>query len=351
MFYGLKPICKKVKETTEHIIDYLEGRLSSEEARSFQLQVEQDNDLKKKTEDIAFLLNTSEVLKQHKNIHIEENWNELSNRLKKDKFRHRLFNISRSVAAILLPPVLLFSILLQIKLNRQDALQVAQTEITSAWGTVSRVTLPDGSEVWLNSGSSLIYPQHFKKGKRVVRLSGEAYFKVASDLTNRFDVVMPDGLTVSAYGTEFNINSYHDEPQTDVTLAKGNIEIKNPKTGKKSEVQPGQSLLYDKRNGASSFSTADVYMKTSWKDGKIIFRRTNMDEVVRRLSRHFNVDIHLEGKELYDYQYSAMFTNETLYEILELLKKTAPIEYTITVPEQASDSSFSKKHVTISIAS
>lgn len=76
-----------------------------------------------------------------------------------------------------------------------------------------------------------------------------------------------------------------------------------------------------------------------------------MDEVVRRLSRHFNVDIHLEGKELYDYQYSAMFTNETLYEILELLKKTAPIEYTITVPEQASDSSFSKKHVTISIAS
>ena len=72
----------------------------------------------------------------------------------------------------------------------------------------------------------------------------------------------------------------------------------------------------------------------AWKDGKLIFRRTPMEEIAKQLSRHFNVNIQLQGKEIFDYTYSATFTTETLVEILSLLEKTAPIQCEITEPQQ-----------------
>ena len=81
--------------------------------------------------------------------------------------------------------------------------------MSSAYGLVSKITLPDGSEVWLNSGSKLHYPKQFVGDHRKVYLSGEAYFKVSSDKKHRFDVALSNGITVSAYGTEFNINAYN----------------------------------------------------------------------------------------------------------------------------------------------
>ena len=92
---------------------------------------------------------------------------------------------------------------------------------------------------------------------------------------------------------------------------------------------------------------ASLLAETAWREGKIVFRRTPMQEVVRQLSRHFNVDIQLQGKELYEYTYSATFTTETLTEILDLLEKTAPIRCEIIHPEPTADYAFSKKKVWI----
>ena len=190
---------------------------------------------------------------------------------------------------------------------------IEQVELSSAYGLVSKITLPDGSEVWLNSGSKLHYPKQFVGNHRKVYLSGEAYFKVSSDKKHRFDVALSNGITVSAYGTEFNINAYEDDKITDNTKV----------------------------------SDINLYMVTSWKEGKMVFRRTEMAEIAQRLSRHFNVNIILQSKKIFNYKYSATFTTETFEEILQLLEKTAPIKCTMIEPKQASDYSYTRRTVII----
>lgn len=334
---------------TKRIVAYLEGRLSSEEYRLFEEQVKTSTEWQKEVDDIAFLLKASSELKLHKKVDTEKNWKIVARKIHKDRYRTKLLYFTRNAAAILFLPVLLLAGFWYFELNVYPSEQ--QIEISSVHGLISKTTLPDGTVVWLNSGSKLIYPQKFTSNKRVVHLQGEAYFKVSSDKSNRFDVILADELVVSAYGTEFNINAYQEDNSIGITLIEGNVELKRLDNSDYREVLPGQHFSYSKKD--KSLKTEEVYLavKTGWVEGKMIFRRASMAEVVQRLSRHFDVDIRLEGEELYAYEYSATFKTETLSEILRLLEKTAPIEYKMIEPEQSEDHSFSKRVVTISMKS
>lgn len=335
--------------STEYIIAYLDGKLSVEECAELEAMLKNSPEYQNEFDNIAFIWQSSVELKLYKQIDTEGNWEKLSRKIKTDKLKVKILRFTRTAAAILLLPILILTYALHSELSYLKDQPVNQMEITSAYGTVSKTILPDGTEVWLNSGSTLTYPQTFKGNRRIVHLSGEAYFKVTSDKTNRFDVVVSDNLTVSAYGTEFNINGYKDDPSIDVTLVHGNVEIVDLKSANLKNIFPGQHLVYSKNSEEMEISKANLDVKTGWKDGKMIFRREKMMEVARRLSRHFNVDIRLEGSELYEYEYSATFTTETLNEILQLLAITAPIKYHIIEPKQSEDLSFTMKTVVISI--
>jgi ferric-dicitrate binding protein FerR (iron transport regulator) len=338
---------KIVEERIEDIIDYLENKLPEKDRARLEDKIKESACFRKQVEDIAFVWRISKELKMQTKIDASHNWQELSSKIKREKLKINFLKIIRSSAAVLLLPVLLFAAILNNRLEYLNNQQIAQLEITSAYGTVSRTILPDSSKVWLNSGTKLSYPQQFAGNRRLVHLSGEAYFKVSSNKLNRFDVVA-DGLFVSAYGTEFNVSSYKEDDKVDVTLVNGNIDVTDMKTDAVFKILPEQSLTYNRMDNQMSIAQSNVVVKTGWKDGKIVFRRATMEEITKRLSRHFNVDIHLEGKELYNYEYSATFTTETLHEVLQLLTKTAPIRYVITDPQQSADYSFSKKKVTIS---
>lgn len=334
---------------TEHTIAYLEKRLSEDDLKEFQYQLENSDNFRKEVEDIAFLWRTSEELKLHDRIDTDAHWSRISRRIKKDIFKTKLLQYSRSAAAILILPILFLTTFLYIELDNKNNEPVQQLHVTSVYGTITKTILSDGTEVWLNSGSTLSYPQSFTKGERNVILMGEAYFKVSSDRSNRFNVIISDELIISAYGTEFNVNSYEEDNKIDVTLIEGNVEVSRTDNTSSKDIIPGQHVTYDKRSKLMVMADVNLSVRTGWKDGKMIFRRANMTEVVQRLSRHFNVDIRLEGKDLYDYEYSATFTTETLNEILQLLEKTAPIKYSIIEPEQSGDYSFTKRIVKISL--
>lgn len=329
------------------IILYLENKLSEEELLAFKQQLSADANLRKEVEDTRFLWEMSSQLKLQKQIDTESNWKALSRRITFDEYRIKIGQFTRSAAAILLIPVLIVTYTLYQSLKERDNQPIRQVELTTAYGLVSKVTLPDGSEVWLNSGSHLSYPQRFTGDTRTVQLTGEAYFKVTSDKKDRFDVVLPGGLLVSAYGTEFNVNAYTDDKRIEATLVKGNIEVSQTEQPSARTILPGQQVLFDKENNRMTVSDVNLSVKTAWKEGKMMFRRAKMDEVTQRLSRHFNVEIQLDGKELHDYEYSATFTTETLNEILLLLEKTAPIKCQIIEPEQDSEFTFSKRLVLI----
>lgn len=336
-----------MEDKTEYIIAYLEGRLPEEDKRMFEKQMLNSVEFRKEVDDLRFIYDAGRLLHAQEEINVEKRWNRVSSQMKSGRFRRKTGLFLRYAAAILLIPLLFSSIYLYVELKRQNNQPVKQVELSNAYGIISKVTLPDGSEVWLNSGSSLHYPQFFSDGQRKVSLTGEAYFKVSSDKKHRFDVELSNGLIVSAYGTEFNVSSYADDDMIRTTLAEGAVEIRNSSLPSPQILKPGEQAAYNKVTDNMQVNDVNLYLATSWKDGKMVFRRTSMQEIAQRLSRHFNVNIQLKSKTIYNYKYSATFTTETLEEILELLEKSAPIRCTVLTPEMSDDYSYTRKTVII----
>ena len=301
----------------------------------------------KADDDVQPVLELVDRLVMQKGIDVEKNWHQLHARMHHHKQKNQLLTWIRNIAAILLLPLLGLSAYLYYQTNTLKSKSVGLLETTTAYGVRTKITLSDGSEVWLNSGSTLSYPERFTEDKRQVTLSGEAFFKVKSDKEHRFDVQTSDGITVSAYGTEFNVQAYAEEPDIKATLAEGHIQIGQINQSASQELIPGEQAVYSRHTQQMQVRKANLLVETAWKDGKLVFRRTPMEEIAKQLSRHFNVNIQLQGKEIFDYTYSATFTTETLAEILSLLEKTAPIRCEIIEPQQQSDLAFTRKKVII----
>lgn len=301
----------------------------------------------KADDDVQPVLELVDRLAMQKGIDVEKNWHQLHARIHHRKQKSQLLIWIRNIAAILLLPLLGLSAYLYHQTNVLKSSSIRLLEATTASGVRTKITLSDGSEVWLNSGSTLSYPERFTKDKRQVTLSGEAFFKVKSDKDHRFDVQTSDGITVSAYGTEFNVQAYAEEPEIKATLAEGHIQIDQTNQPASQELIPGEQAVYSRHTQQMQVRKANLLVETAWKDGKLVFRRTPMEEIAKQLSRHFNVNIQLQGKEIFDYTYSATFTTETLAEILSLLEKTAPIRCEIIEPQQQSDLAFTRKKVII----
>lgn len=222
-------------------------------------------------------------------------------------------------------------------------------EVRSAAGTVIRYELPDQSVVWLNAGTTLRYPVSFRKENRQVELEGEAFFEVQADARHPFYVNTPSGLSVHVYGTAFNVNAYPDDNTLETVLEKGKVEIIVPTRQKTVKLLPGERLLYDKQNGEIIHEEVNVYEKTAWKEGKLIFRNAELDDIFKTLSRRFNVDIQYINHSGKPYRYRATFRDETLSQILDYLAKSAELKWHIEDSVQQADGTFSKSKIVVNL--
>jgi len=258
----------------------------------------------------------------------------------------------QKIAAVLIFP-LAIGALLWVYFNSKNAVssnEIVYNEVFAAFGTRSSLRLADSTLVWLNSGSSLRYPNRFNGKDRLVFLKGEAYFEVEGDILKPFIVRTP-ALEVKATGTKFNVQEYDSNPVTEVTLVSGKILVSesddNKNTHLISELNPDQHLTYNRQTKEISINNEDAYRFVAWKDGKLIFRHEPLDKVLNRISMIFNVDIELQGKELRDYRYHATFQDESLEEILKLLRISAPIGFKEVSRNPLNDGSFLKKKIII----
>ncbi len=153
------------------------------------------------------------------------------------------------------------------------------------------VTLPDGSRVWLNAASSLSFPTAFSGNARNVTITGEAYFEVAPDAAKPFTVSLPGGGNIAVLGTAFNINAYDDEPSIRTSLVEGRIRISA--AGNSRTLQPGEQAKITGNKELIIEKHADLETATAWKEGKISLKGTDLTELVRQLSRWYNVDIEI----------------------------------------------------------
>lgn len=223
-------------------------------------------------------------------------------------------------------------------------------EVYAAFGTRSALKLADGTLFWLNSGSSLRYPDKFNGNDRRVYLKGEGYFEVKSDVDRPFFVSTPT-LEIKATGTKFNVQDYDSDAVTGVTLVSGKLFVNEQDNSRLiSELSSNQHLYYNRQTGTKSIVDEDTYKYISWKDGKLIFRNDPFSDVAKKLSQVFNVDIEIQDSALQDYRYRATFQDESLEEILKLLKYSSPVDFRETKRIPLPDGSFPKKKVTIFLA-
>ena len=257
--------------------------------------------------------------------------------------------ILQRVAAVLVLPLLVYSGYLtfqnRTKINPQE--QVMMQTISSRQGMVTQFALADGTKVWLNSGSQLQFPSRFSGDKREVILKGEAFFEVTKNEKQPFRVNANE-LKVEVLGTSFNVVSFDDDTQSEVVLVTGKVALSsgNGQIVKEyGNIIPGQRAVYKKENQEVITKEVDVEKYIAWRDGNLIFQDDSMEDVVKRLSRWFNVEIVINDPEIKNYIYKATFRNENLVQVLNLLKLSAPIDYRITDRKVLANGDFTKQKV------
>ena len=194
---------------------------------------------------------------------------------------------------------------------------------------MTSLTLPDGTLVFLNSESTLSYPSRFDSDTRNVSLQGEAYFEVAKNPEKKFVVSTSHQSQIEVLGTHFNVEAYEKEDRVSATLVEGKIGFifKRDNVSKKVLMKPGQKLVYDFKDSKVQLYTTSGESEIAWKEGKIIFKDTPLEESLRMLEKRYNVEFIIKNERLKKYSFTGTFTHQRLERILEYFKISSRIRW------------------------
>jgi len=163
-------------------------------------------------------------------------------------------------------------------------------------GSSSKVVLSDNSIVWLNAGSSLIYPSVFDNKIREVVLFGEAYFDVSKDTKKPF-IVKTTELEIQVLGTQFNVSAYPEENVIQTVLKEGSVAIRKAGTKESKNdiiLRPNQLISFAKSTKIAKVSNVNTDFYTLWTDGLLCFEKLDLNRVVKKIERYYDIAIHFE---------------------------------------------------------
>lgn len=194
--------------------------------------------------------------------------------------------------------------------------------LSTGRGETYQVQLPDGSKVWLNAMTSLKYPANFSTSKeRRVRLDGEAYFEVSKDKQHPF-IVSSDNQEVKVLGTHFNISGYPDEASVKTTLLEGAVLVNNR------ELKPGQQASLKEK--IITITNTDVEEAVAWKAGMFMFTDLNLGELMKMVSRWYDVDVVYTSKEVINQQFSGSVSRfQKVSQLIQVLERTNLVKFKI----------------------
>ncbi len=200
-----------------------------------------------------------------------------------------------------------------------------------------QLVLPDGSKVWLNAASSIRYPTVFAGRERVVELKGEAYFEIAQDAAMPFKVNVEKGgvpMQVEVLGTHFNVMAYGDEPSMNTDLLEGAVRVHGGSVAKR--LKPGQQARWNGggqgtgagASGVLSVGPGNMEEAVAWKDGMFSFNEATIEQVMRQLSRWYDVEVVYVNGPPKDLFRGEMFRNVTISKILKVLEASG-VHFTV----------------------
>lgn len=203
--------------------------------------------------------------------------------------------------------------------------QIYYTSVMAENGQISKVQLPDGSQVWLNSGSEIRYSNRYAEDNRELELEGEAYIHAAknSDLPM---VVKSGDINVKVLGTRFNVSAYPESGFVDVVLEEGSVELLSPGSEQLLyRLKPGERVQFDRQERKLAVSNVNTSKFTAWKEGMINIYDQSLAEVTQRLETRYNQEFVVDECAA-DYHFTFTIKNEPLDEIIRLMEKIAPVK-------------------------
>ena len=260
----------------------------------------------------------------------EKLWDELIERIQPvEKKSKRFFMPYLKYTAIAAAIVLAFFVgkIQHYSGNANAGLSQLYSTLSTEPGERSHMMLPDGTKVWLNTGSELKYASDFNQEHRDVYVSGECYFEVAKNAHKPF-VVHANDLQVKVYGTHFNVKESSKTKQSEVTLVEGKVEVLSPENKSLSYLCPGEKLtLKGNKYRVEKQNNPEVLI--AWTQGVLTFEDQPFEEVVSYLENWYGVTIQLDQSLHSNHRYTFKVKTESLREVLELISVITPIQYKI----------------------
>ena len=217
-----------------------------------------------------------------------------------------------------------------LRYSSHDSIEMANdnknNELIIPKGGEYQVVLADGTKVWLNSASRLIYPQSFMGKERRVVLSGEAFFDVAHDAERPF-IVETSRMNVKVLGTRFNVNDYDDNEEVSTTLVNGSVEIVSGDQ-QVFRLVPGEQA-YGKENELEK-REVNVRLYTSWIDGKFLFNNTELEEIAKQISRWYDVEIFFSSENVKKVRFTgAIVKFKPLDDLVRMIESTSQVRFSV----------------------
>lgn len=206
------------------------------------------------------------------------------------------------------------------------------TEVTAPIGSKSKVVLPDGTNVWLNSSSTIHYSSNFNKTNREIKLEGEAFFDVHKNKNLPFIIQTNNALSVKVLGTAFNVKAYSSENYIETTLERGSLLVERIEGDKlyETKLEPKQRATFNKAEKQMQISIEnDPTIFSAWRNNKLIFRNESFESLVVKLERWYGVSIIIKDKEIRTYHFNGTIQNESITDVMNIIKYTLPINYTL----------------------
>lgn len=244
---------------------------------------------------------------------------------KKSGLRSNWLTEAMKIAAIFVFAFLAIKFFMPASIGRSE--KVAMQTLHVPAGQRAEITLHDGTKVWLNAKSTLIFPSHFSSKKREVKLDGEGFFDVAHNKEMPF-VVATEKYNVKVLGTKFNLTAYSRSESFRTSLLEGSVELLQTGHQKGVLLKPNEQAEF--KNDKLVICSIEDMDHFLWKDGIISFDDTSFSEMIAQLERYFDLSIELKNTQISDYRYSGKFRmKDGVEHILNVLQLKNNFKYRI----------------------
>lgn len=213
------------------------------------------------------------------------------------------------------------------KIEQPGSFPHEYNQLIVPYGKTTRITLSDGSNIWANSGTKLIYPAVFASDKREIYVEGEIYLEVAHNEKHPF-VVKTDMTEINVLGTSFNVSAYKNDNQQYVALVTGSVAVKTMDKKNTAVIKPNQLYTLEKETHITRLQKVDINEYICWKDGFLIFRNESLVEVLKKIERYYNVVLAFDPAEISKVTVSGKLDLKSdIKETFRIISITAPIVY------------------------